>query len=117
MLGCDTCISISYDLEEKSMFGLTEEQRQLQSAVRAFAEGEIAPHVSEWDEKSEVPHEVVKKLGEMGLLGVIFPEAMGGAGMGYVEDVLAIERLSRVDGGVGVVGVDDTCLCADLFLL
>jgi hypothetical protein len=75
------------------MFGLTEEQKQLQSAVRAFAEGEIAPHVSEWDEKSEFPHEVVKKLGEMGLLGVIFPESLGGAGMGYVEYVLAIEEL------------------------
>ena len=60
------------------MFGLTEEQKQLQRAVRAFAEGEIAPHVSEWDEKSEFPHEVVKKLGEMGLLGVIFPESLGG---------------------------------------
>ena len=74
------------------MFGLTEEQRQLQSAVRAFAEGEIAPHVSDWDEKSEFPHAVVKKLGEMGLLGVIFPEELGGAGMGYVEYVLAVEE-------------------------
>ena len=78
------------------MFGLTEEQKQLQSAVRAFAEREVAPHVSEWDEKSEFPHEVVKKLGEMGLLGVIFPESLGGAGMGYVEYVLAIEELSRI---------------------
>ena len=64
------------------MFGLTEEQKQLQSAVRAFAEGEIAPHVSEWDEKSEFPHEVVKKLGAMGLLGVIFPEDAGWRGDG-----------------------------------
>ena len=86
------------------MFGLTEEQRQLQSAVRAFAEGEIAPHVSEWDEKSEFPHGVVKKLGEMGLLGVIFPEELGGAGMGYVEYVIAVEELSRVDGSVGING-------------
>ena len=85
------------------MFGLTEEQRQLRRAVRAFAEGEIAPHVSEWDEKSEFPHAVVKKLGEMGLLGVIFPEELGGAGMGYVEYVLAMEELSRVDGSVGII--------------
>ena len=69
MRGCDRCISVDYDVQEREMFGLTEEQRQLQSAVRAFAEGEIAPHVSEWDEKSEFPHAVVKKLGEMGLLG------------------------------------------------
>src|SRR5882672_8707321 len=95
------------------MFGLTEEQKQLQIAVRAFAEGEIAPHVSEWDEKSEFPHEVVKKLGEMGLLGVIFPESLGGAGMGYVEYVLAIEELSRVDGSVGIIVAAHTSLCSN----
>jgi alkylation response protein AidB-like acyl-CoA dehydrogenase len=100
-----------------AMFGLTEEQRQLQSAVRAFAEGEIAPHVSEWDEKSEFPHEVVKKLGEMGLLGVIFPESLGGAGMGYVEYVLAIEELSRVDGSVGIIVAAHNSLCTNHIML
>src|SRR5438309_259015 len=99
------------------MFGLTEEQKQLQSAVRAFAEGEIAPHVSEWDEKSEFPHEVVKKLGEMGLLGVIFPETLGGAGMGYVEYVLAIEELSRVDGSVGIIVAAHNSLCTNHIML
>jgi alkylation response protein AidB-like acyl-CoA dehydrogenase len=99
------------------MFGLTEEQKQLQSAVRAFAEGEIAPHVSEWDEKSEFPHEVVKKLGEMGLLGVIFPESLGGAGMGYVEYVLAIEELSRVDGSVGIIVAAHNSLCTNHIML
>jgi alkylation response protein AidB-like acyl-CoA dehydrogenase len=99
------------------MFGLTEEQKQLQSVVRAFAEGEIAPHVSEWDEKSEFPHEVVKKLGEMGLLGVIFPEALGGAGMGYVEYVLAIEELSRVDGSVGIIVAAHNSLCTNHIML
>jgi len=99
------------------MFGLTEEQKQLQRSVRAFAEGEIAPHVSEWDEKSEFPHEVVKKLGEMGLLGVIFPEALGGAGMGYVEYVLAIEELSRVDGSVGIIVAAHNSLCTNHIML
>jgi alkylation response protein AidB-like acyl-CoA dehydrogenase len=99
------------------MFGLTEEQKQLQRAVRAFAEGEIAPHVSEWDEKSEFPHEVVKKLGEMGLLGVIFPESLGGAGMGYVEYVLAIEELSRVDGSVGIIVAAHNSLCTNHIML
>jgi hypothetical protein len=99
------------------MFGLTDEQRQLQSSVRAFAEGEIAPHVSEWDEKSEFPHEVVKKLGEMGLLGVIFPEELGGAGMGYVEYVLAIEELSRVDGSVGIIVAAHNSLCTNHIML
>src|SRR5260370_2773671 len=117
MLGCDTCISISYDLEEKAMCGLTEEQRQRQSSVRAFGEGEIAPHVREWDEKSEFPHEVVKELGEMGLLGVIFAESLGGAGMGYVEYVLAIEELSRVDGSVGIIVAAHNSLCTNHIML
>jgi alkylation response protein AidB-like acyl-CoA dehydrogenase len=99
------------------MFELTEEQRQLQSAVRAFAEGEVAPHVSEWDEKSEFPHAVVKKLGEMGLLGVIFPESLGGAGMGYVEYVLAIVELSRVDGSVGIIVAAHNSLCTNHIML
>jgi alkylation response protein AidB-like acyl-CoA dehydrogenase len=99
------------------MFGLTEEQEQLRKEVRAFAEREVAPHVAEWDEKSEFPHAVVKKLGEMGLLGVIFPEALGGAGMGYVEYVLAIEELSRVDGSVGIIVAAHNSLCTNHIML
>jgi alkylation response protein AidB-like acyl-CoA dehydrogenase len=99
------------------MFGLTEDQEQLRSAVRAFAEGEIKPFVSEWDEKSEFPHEVVKKLGPMGLMGVIFPEELGGAGMGYVEYVLAIEELSRVDGSVGIIVASHNSLCTNHIML
>jgi alkylation response protein AidB-like acyl-CoA dehydrogenase len=99
------------------MFGLTEEQEQLRKEVRAFAEREMAPHVSEWDEKSEFPHGVVKKLGPMGLMGVIFPEELGGAGMGYVEYVLAVEELSRVDGSVGIIVASHNSLCANHIML
>ena len=99
------------------MFGLTSEQEQLRKEVRRFAEKEIAPHVMEWDEKSEFPHGIVKKLGEMGLLGVIFPEALGGAGMGYVEYVLAIEELSRVDGSVGIIVAAHNSLCTNHIML
>jgi len=99
------------------MFGLTEEQEQLRKEVRAFAEREIAPHVSEWDEKSLFPAEVVKKLGPMGLMGVIFPEALGGAGMGYVEYVLAVEELSRVDGSVGIIVASHNSLCTNHIML
>lgn len=96
---------------------LTEEQEQLRKEVRAFAEREVAPHVMEWDEKSEFPQAVVKKLGEMGLMGVIFPEELGGAGMGYVEYVTAIEELSRVDGSVGIIVAAHNSLCTNHIMI
>jgi len=99
------------------MFGLTEEQEALRREVRAFAAKEIAPHVSEWDEKSEFPAEVVKKMAAMGLMGVIFPEELGGAGMGYVEYVTAIEELSRVDGSVGIIVASHNSLCTNHIML
>ena len=98
-------------------FSLTEEQQQLKNQVRAFAAKEIAPHVNEWDEKSEFPHAVVKKMAEMGLMGIIFPEELGGAGMGYVEYVLAIEELSRVDGSVGIIVASHNSLCTNHIML
>jgi alkylation response protein AidB-like acyl-CoA dehydrogenase len=84
-------------------FVLTEDQESLRKEIRQFAAREIAPHVMEWDEASQFPAAVVKKLGEMGLLGVIFPPEYGGAGMGYVDYVLAIEELSAVDGSIGII--------------
>ena len=98
-------------------FGLTEEQEALRKMVRSFAATEVLPHVSEWDEKSEFPHEVVKKMGAMGLMGVIFPEELGGAGMGYVEYVMAIEELSRVDGSVGIIVASHNSLCTNHIML
>jgi len=67
----------------------------------------------EWDEASHFPSEIIPKLGEMGLLGVIFPEKYGGAGLGYIEYVIAIEELSRVDGSVGIIVAAHTSLCTN----
>jgi len=99
------------------MFELTEDQQQLRREVRSFAEREIAPYVARWDEASEFPHDAIRKLGPMGLLGVIFPEALGGAGLGYVEYVLAIEELSRVDGSIGLIIAAHTSLCTNHIML
>src|ERR1700721_110093 len=93
------CMSVSAANAE---FELTEEQEELRREIRRFAEREIAPHVREWDEHSTFPTEIVRQLGQMGLLGVIFPPELGGSGMGYVEYVLAIEELSAVDGSIGI---------------
>jgi alkylation response protein AidB-like acyl-CoA dehydrogenase len=94
-------------------FSLTDEQQQLRRTVREFAEGEIAPHVMEWDEASKFPSEIIPKLAEMGLLGAIFPEKYGGAGMGYVEYAIIIEELSRVDGSVGIIVASHNSLCTN----
>jgi alkylation response protein AidB-like acyl-CoA dehydrogenase len=94
-------------------FALTDEQEQLRKEIRDFAAREIAPNVMRWDEASEFPHEVVKKLGEMGLMGVIFPVELGGAGLGYVDYALAVEELSAVDGSIGIIVASHNSLCAN----
>jgi alkylation response protein AidB-like acyl-CoA dehydrogenase len=94
-------------------FEYTPEQVQLRKAVRQFAEAEIAPHVMEWDEAQTFPLEVVHKLGELGYLGSIFPEELGGAGLGYIEYSIIIEELSRVDGSVGIIVAAHTSLCSN----
>src|SRR5258705_11222386 len=67
----------------------------------------------EWDEAQTFPLEVVKKLGQLGYMGVIFPEEYGGAGLGYVEYSIVIEELSRVDGSVGIIVAAHTSLCSN----
>src|SRR6266446_5557337 len=94
-------------------FELTEEQLQMKMSVREFAEGEIAPHVMEWDEAQHFPIELQPKLAELGLLGILFPEEYGGAGLGYVEYATAIEELSRVDGSVGISVAAHNSLCSN----
>jgi alkylation response protein AidB-like acyl-CoA dehydrogenase len=94
-------------------FQLTEEQLQLKRSLREFAEREIQPNVMKWDETGSFPLAVVKELGKMGVMGVIFPAEYGGAGLGYVEYVIAIEELSRVDGSVGIIVAAHNSLCSN----
>ncbi|MCU1266644.1 MAG: Acyl-CoA dehydrogenase [Acidobacteria bacterium] len=94
-------------------FELSEEQKQIKFSVREFAEAEIAPHVMEWDEAQHFPIELKPKLAELGLMGVLFPEQYGGAGMGYVEYATIIEELSRVDGSVGISVAAHNSLCSN----
>jgi alkylation response protein AidB-like acyl-CoA dehydrogenase len=94
-------------------FQLTDEQNQLKKSIREFAEREMAPHVMEWDEACRFPSQVIKDLGKIGVMGAIFPPEYGGAGLGYVEYVIAIEELSRVDGSVGITVAAHNSLCAN----
>ncbi|HET6216692.1 MAG TPA: acyl-CoA dehydrogenase [Acidobacteriaceae bacterium] len=98
-------------------FALTDEQEQLRKEIRDFAAREIAPNVMRWDEASEFPQEVVRKLGEMGLMGVIFPVELGGAGLGYVDYALAVEELSAVDGSIGIIVASHNSLCSNHIFL
>jgi hypothetical protein len=93
-------------------FELTEEQLQIRRTVREFAESEIGPHVMEWDEAQRFPRELLPKLAELGLLGVIFPEEYGGAGMGPVEYACVIEELARVDPAIALSVAAHVGLCA-----
>ncbi|GLH67534.1 acyl-CoA dehydrogenase family protein [Geothrix edaphica] len=92
---------------------LPEHVEALRQEVRKFAEKEIRPHVMAWDEAKTFPMAVVKQLGEMGMLGIIFPEEYGGAGMGYAEYAVVVEELSRVDGSVGITVAAHNSLCSN----
>lgn len=98
-------------------FQLSDEQQQLKKTVREFAEREILPNVMKWDEACEFPLATIKELGKLGLLGMIFPGEYAGAGMGYIEYVIAIEELSRVDGSVGIIVAAHTSLCSNHIFL
>ena len=98
-------------------FQPSDEQRQLKKTVREFAEREILPNVMKWDEACEFPLATIKELGKLGLLGMVFPTEYAGAGMGYVEYVIAIEELSRVDGSVGIIVAAHTSLCSNHIFL
>ncbi|MEW6456105.1 MAG: acyl-CoA dehydrogenase [Acidobacteriota bacterium] len=94
-------------------FSLTEEQMMLRDTIRNFSEKEIGPRVREMDEKGELDSEVVKKLGEMGLLGILFPPEYNGAGYSYIDYVIILEELSKVDASVGLTVAAHNSLCAN----
>jgi alkylation response protein AidB-like acyl-CoA dehydrogenase len=93
-------------------FSLSEEQELLRKSVREFAESEIRPHAREWDEKQEFPREVFTKLGEMGLMGVVWPAEYGGSGMSTLDYAIVMEELSRADAGVALSVAAHNSLCS-----
>jgi alkylation response protein AidB-like acyl-CoA dehydrogenase len=92
-------------------FGYTLEQQHLRKTVRAFCEAEIRPHVMEWDESQTFPDKVFRQLGELGVLGAVFPEELGGSGYSYVDYSLVIEELARVDPSVALCAAAHVSLC------
>jgi hypothetical protein len=94
-------------------FLFTQEQEILKDSIRNFAEKEILPFVKESDEKGKWPEELTKKLGEMGLLGIVIPPEYSGAGYSYMDYVIILEEISKVDPSVGLVVAAHNSLCSN----
>ena len=84
-------------------FKTTQTQEEFRQKIRKFAEEEVKPYAIMLDKNNEFPTEAVKKLGELGLMGIPYPAAYGGAGLDVLSYAIAVEELARVDGGTGVI--------------
>ncbi|HLD36128.1 MAG TPA: acyl-CoA dehydrogenase [Planctomycetota bacterium] len=94
-------------------FRLTEEQKMLQQTIREFAESEIKPLAAESDHSGKFPIETIKKLAELGFMGIPFPEKYGGAGLDYLSYAIAVEEISTACASTGVIVSAHTSLCCD----
>lgn len=92
-------------------FELNENQKMITQMVRDFAEKEIKPYLNKWDEEEFFPVDTMKKMGELGLLGIYIPEEYGGSGFGYFEYATALMELGKVCGGVGLSVAAHNSLC------
>jgi alkylation response protein AidB-like acyl-CoA dehydrogenase len=92
-------------------FTRSEITEQVARVARDFAKEHILPFVMEWDESQEFPADVFRKMGELGLMGVLVPEKYGGSGMGYFEYVVAIQEIARVCGSIGLSLAAHNSLC------
>ena len=94
-------------------FELSEEQKAIQKMVREFAEREVAPVAQELDEREEFPAAIVRKLSDLGLMGIIFPKEYGGAAMDYISYALILEELGRHDASVALTVESHNSLCSN----
>ena len=85
------------------LFSISEAHETLREKIRSFAEDEIKPIAFKLDRENEFPHESIKKLAKMGMMGIPYPKEYGGAGLDVISYAIAVEELSRVDGGAGVI--------------
>ena len=92
-------------------FEESENQQMIAQMVKDFGELEIKPNIMDWDESQEFPIPLFRKMGELGLMGVLVPEEYGGSGFGYPEYVTAISGIARVDGSIGLSVAAHNSLC------
>lgn len=92
-------------------FGESENQKMIAGMVRDFGEKEMRPHIMEWDEAQTFPAELFRKMGALGLMGVLVPQEYGGSGFTYPDYVTAISEISRIDGSIGLSMAAHNSLC------
>src|SRR3954470_17247659 len=92
------------------VFDLTDEQREIQQLARDFANREVKPVAEDLDREKRFPYEIVKQLGELGLMGIPYPEEYGGGGADTLAYAIAIEELARVDSSVAITVAANTSL-------
>jgi len=97
-------------------FDYSETQNMIAQSIRDFAEKNIKPYVMEWDETQFFPVSLFKQLGEMGFMGVLVPEELGGSGLGYHEYITIVEEISKVDPSVGLSVAAHNSLCTNHIL-
>ena len=100
-------------MSQSFLIELTENQTLIRDTIRDFAQNKIKPKVMEWDEAQKFPLEIFRELGELGFMGIIFPEEYGGAGLGYVEFVIIIEELGIVDPSISLSVAAHNGLCTN----
>ncbi len=97
-------------------FDYSETQKMVAESAREFAQQYIQPHVMEWDESQTFPIEVFKKAGELGFMGILVPEELGGSGLGYHEYIAILEEISKVDPSIGLSVAAHNSLCTNHIL-
>ena len=100
-------------ISQSFLIELSENQILIRDTIKDFAENKIRPRIMEWDEAQEFPVEIFRELGELGFMGIIFPEEYGGAGLGYEEFVIVVEELGRVDPSISLSLAAHNGLCTN----
>ena len=100
-------------VENAYLTELSENQIIIRDTIRNFAENNIRPHIMEYDESQKFPMEIMRQLGELGFLGIVIPEEYGGAGLGYVDFVIIIEELAKVDPSIALSVAAHNGLCTN----
>jgi alkylation response protein AidB-like acyl-CoA dehydrogenase len=97
-------------------FEKSESQLMIAQMVRDFVDKEVRPHVMTWDESQEFPRDLFRKMGELGLMGVLVPQEYGGSGLGYFEYISVIEEVAKVCGSIGLSVAAHNSLCTNHIL-